>query len=42
MRIRVLAVLAFLAIALPLTIMVADASQSSGVGAGKFGCSDCE
>jgi len=39
---RVLILLGFLAIALPLTVIVADASQSSGSGVGRFGCSDCE
>jgi hypothetical protein len=38
---RILILLGLLAIAVPLTVFVADASQSSGVGSGKFGC-DCE
>jgi hypothetical protein len=39
---RILFLLGCLAIALPLTVIVADASQSSGVGSGKFGCDDCQ
>jgi hypothetical protein len=39
---RILALLAFLAVALPLTVMVADAASSSGSGAVKFGSSECE
>ncbi|HEY2618397.1 MAG TPA: hypothetical protein VGI78_13745 [Acetobacteraceae bacterium] len=39
---RMLLLLGLLAIAVPLTIIVADASQSSGHGAGKFGCDDCQ
>lgn len=39
---RILFLLGLLAIAVPLTVIVADASQSSGSGAGKFGCDDCE
>jgi hypothetical protein len=39
---RILLLLGFLAIALPLTVIVADASQSSGIGTGKMGCDDCE
>jgi hypothetical protein len=39
---RILFLLGLLAIAVPLTVIVADASQSSGSGAVKFGCGDCE
>jgi hypothetical protein len=39
---RILFLLGLLAIAVPLTVMVADASQSSGVGSGKIGCDDCQ
>jgi hypothetical protein len=39
---RILILLALLAIAVPLTIFVADAPQSSGSGVGRYGCTDCE
>jgi hypothetical protein len=38
---KILFLLGLLTIAVPLTVIVADASQSSGSGVGKFGC-DCE
>ena len=39
---RILILLGLLAIAVPLTVFVADASQSTGSGAGKIGCDDCQ
>ncbi len=39
---RILFLLGLLAIAVPLTVIVADASQSSGVGSGKFVGCECE
>jgi hypothetical protein len=38
---RILILLGFLAIASPLTVIVADASQSSGSGVGRHSC-DCD
>jgi hypothetical protein len=39
---RILILLGLLAIAVPLTVFVADASQGLGSGAGRNGCTDCD